>query len=83
MRGPLEERNNETDLLSLIDTKFKKEVIKILRELRKAAEEFPGGSAGLGSGIVIDVAQVTPVAVVQSLAWELLHAMGVAKRKGY
>ena len=28
--------NNETDLFSLIDTEFKKEVMKILKELRKA-----------------------------------------------
>ena len=28
--------NNETDLFSLIDTKFKKKVMKILKELRKA-----------------------------------------------
>ena len=26
--------NNETDLCSLIDTKFKKEIVKILKELR-------------------------------------------------
>ena len=31
-----ESRNNETDLFSLIDTEFKKEVMKILKELRKA-----------------------------------------------
>ena len=30
--------NNETDLFSLIDTKFKKEVMKILKELRKAID---------------------------------------------
>ena len=28
--------NNETDLWSLIDTEFKKKVMKILKELRKA-----------------------------------------------
>ena len=28
--------NNETDLYNLIDTKFKKEVMKILKELRQA-----------------------------------------------
>lgn len=27
--------NNETDLFNLIDTEFKKEVVKILKELRK------------------------------------------------
>ena len=30
--------NNETDLFSLIDTKFKEEVRKILKELRKAID---------------------------------------------
>ena len=30
--------NNETDLFSLIDTEFKKEVMKILKELKKAIE---------------------------------------------
>ena len=29
-----EEKNNETDLCSLIDTEFKKEIVKILKELR-------------------------------------------------
>ena len=31
-----EETNNETDLFSLTDTNFKMEVMKILKELRKA-----------------------------------------------
>ena len=35
--------------------------------------EFPGGLAVKGSGIVTAVAQVTAVAGVQSLAWELTH----------
>ena len=30
----LKRTNNETDLFSLIDTKFKKEIMKILKELR-------------------------------------------------
>ena len=30
--------NNETDLFSLIDTEFKKEIMKILKELRKAID---------------------------------------------
>ena len=38
-------------------------------------EEFPGGSGGYGSSIV------TAVVWVQSLARELLHATGRAKRK--
>ena len=33
-----ESRNNETDLFSLIDTEFKKEVMKILKVLRKNIE---------------------------------------------
>jgi len=37
-------------------------------------EEFPGGSAGCGSSIV------TAVVRVLSLAWELPHDMGVAKK---
>ena len=35
----------------------------------------PGGASGYGSGVV------TVVVWVQSLAWEVLHAMGVAKKK--
>ena len=35
-----ERTNNETDLFSLTDTKFKKEVMKILKELRKAITEM-------------------------------------------
>ena len=31
-----ERTNNETDLFTLIDTDFKKEIMKILKELRKA-----------------------------------------------
>ena len=34
-----ERTNNETALSSLIDSKFKKEVTKILKELRKAIEK--------------------------------------------
>ena len=33
-----ERTNNETDLFSLIDTKFKKEIMKILKDLRKAID---------------------------------------------
>ena len=32
--------NNETDLCSLIDTKFKKEIVKILKELRANMKEL-------------------------------------------
>ena len=31
--------NNKTDLFSLIDTEFKKKVLKILKELRKAIDK--------------------------------------------
>ena len=44
-------------------------------------EEFPGGSAGLGSAIVTVVARVTAAVWVQSLTQKLLFAMGVAKNK--
>ena len=43
--------------------------------------EFPCGSAGEGSGIVIAMALVTAVTRVQSLAQELLNVWGVAKNK--
>ena len=43
--------------------------------------EFPGGLAMKGSSIFTAVAQVTAEVWVQSLAWELLHAVGVAKKK--
>ena len=43
--------------------------------------EFPSGSVGQGSGIVTAVALVTSAAVFQSLAWELPHAAGEAKKK--
>ena len=35
----LERTNNKTDLFSLIDTEFKKKVLKILKELRKAIDK--------------------------------------------
>ena len=34
-----ERTNNETDLSSLLDLKFKKEVIKMLKELRKITDK--------------------------------------------
>ena len=42
--------------------------------------EFPGGSAGQGSDVVTAVTLVTSVAWVQSLAQEILHAMGAGKK---
>ena len=41
--------------------------------------EFPKGIAGQGSSIVTAAAKVAAVAGVQALAWELPHAVGVAK----
>ena len=47
------------------------------------ALEFPGGLVGSGPGITTAaVALVTAVMWVPSLAWELLDAAGVAKKKG-
>ena len=45
--------------------------------------EFPCacGAAGKGSGVVTAVACIISVAWVQSLAWELPQAAGVAKKK--
>ena len=48
---------------------------------KKGEEEFPCGAVGLGSSVVTAVAQVTTVAQVWSLARELPHAMGKAKKK--
>ena len=44
-------------------------------------KEFPDGSGGLGSGAITAVALVTALARIRSLAWELLHAQGEAKKK--
>ena len=43
----------------------------------------PCGSVGWGSGTVTVVVQVDTVARVLSLAQELLHAIGAAKKKNY
>ena len=43
--------------------------------------EFSGGTAGYGSIIVTAVARVTAVVWVCSLAQELPHAVGMAKKK--
>lgn len=42
--------------------------------------EFPGGSVGYGSGIVTAVALAAAVVHIQSLAQEILHATGMAKK---
>ena len=42
-------------------------------------KEFPCGAAGQGPGGVTAAAQVTDVMQLRPLAWELLHAMGMAK----
>ena len=63
-----------------------KKRFKLLESIRELSE-LPCGTAGEGSGIVTAVAQVTTAvaqvtaaAQVRSLAWELLHAIGVAKK---
>ena len=38
-------------------------------------------SSGLGLGVVTAVAPAATVVQICSLAWELLHAMGMAKKK--
>ena len=43
--------------------------------------EFPGGLVVKGSGLVTAKAQVIAVAQVQSLAWKLPHAAGMAKKR--
>ena len=43
--------------------------------------EFSGGTVGYGSIIVTAVARVTAVVWVCSLAQELPHAVGMAKKK--
>ena len=42
--------------------------------------EFPRGTVGYGSSVVTAVALVIAVVWVRSLAQELLHAMGAAKK---
>ena len=54
------------------------------RELERPTKrllEFPGGPAGKASSIVSVVAWVIALAQVRSLTRELLHAMGVVKKK--
>ena len=43
--------------------------------------EFPCGAAGYGSSVVAAAAQVTAVAHVRSLVWELPRAVGKAKKQ--
>lgn len=52
-----------------------------LYSIQHPFEEFPGGSMGYGSGTVAAVAWVIAVARVRSLARELLHGTGMAKKK--
>ena len=47
------------------------------------SREFPGGLVGKGSSIVTAAARVAAVALVGSLAQELLHAAGIAKKKKF
>lgn len=53
--------------------------LDVISESRKSLSqmEFPGGSAGSKSGVVT---WVNPVAWVSSLAGDLPHTMGVAKK---
>jgi len=52
------------------------------RALRKNwFQKFPCSGAGYGPGIAAAVVQVTTVSRVQSLAQELRHAIGAAKKK--
>lgn len=44
-------------------------------------EKFPCGTAASGSHIAADVAKAKTAVWVESLSWEVLHAMGVAKKK--
>ena len=41
--------------------------------------EFSYGTVGQGSGIVTALTQVTAMARIQSLSWELPHASGAAR----
>ena len=43
--------------------------------------EFPCGTVGQGSGIIIAVAQVTATAKVPSLAWEFPSATSIDQKK--
>ena len=54
--------------------------MKRTNDIEKMAEEFPDGLADYRSGIVIAVAQVIAVVQVQSLAQELPHAAGTARK---
>ena len=44
-------------------------------------EKFPCGTAASGSHIAADVAKAKTAVWVESLAWEVPLAMGVAKKK--
>lgn len=46
--------------------------------VKSSYEEFPCGKAGEGFSVITAMAWVATVLRVQSLAWELLHAMGAA-----
>ena len=57
-------------------------IFKIHRSKIKCLKnEFPGGLEVKGSSIVTAAAQVTAVAGVPPLSWELLHAVSIAKKK--
>ena len=48
--------------------------------MKKNSQEFPGGLAVKGPGIVIALAQVTAEVWVQYLAWELLDVTSRKKK---
>ena len=48
--------------------------------IRKSLWEFPCGPAGKGSGTVTAAAQVAAMTWVQSLTWELPHAVDADKK---
>ena len=47
----------------------------------KGEREFPCGAAGKGSGVVTAAAWVAAVAQGRSLAQELLHGAGMARKR--
>ena len=50
-------------------------------KIKKLVKEFPGGSEGWEFSIITDAAWVAATTWVHSLAWELIHSVGTAKKK--
>ena len=61
-----------------MEKKKKKIYLGIFKEI---VQEFCSGTAGSGSSIVTSVTWVATVVHIGSLAQELPHAVGVAKKK--